>query len=234
MKLGEEECEKCDLHEKHLKDCHRLFKAEFCEISVDGARHMKIFDGCDDCVIFTKHITAAAQARPLYHKGKKREWTEHEVAISVDMQKVIMLPRLSCLKQVIFCERSVRFNETFAPVRGWKKSKTLNLTGVLWHEATKGRSAEDVASAITYFIQKNRDIQSFIFRTDNFPPQNKNWFLFTALVNEVNKKNTAIQTITLKYFEPGHTFMSADSFHHRVEQKMQKKNVLKIFKNLST
>ena len=41
MKLGEEECEKCDLHEKHLKDCHRLFKGEFCEISVDGARHMK-------------------------------------------------------------------------------------------------------------------------------------------------------------------------------------------------
>ena len=29
-KLGEGECEKCDLPEKHLNDCHRLPKAEFC------------------------------------------------------------------------------------------------------------------------------------------------------------------------------------------------------------
>ena len=29
-----------------------------------------------------------------------------------------------------------------------------------------------------------------------------------------------------KYFEPGHTFMSADNFHHQVERRMrQKKNV---------
>ena len=38
--------------------------------------------------------------------------------------------------------------------------------------------------------------------------------------------------ITLKYFEPGYTFMSADSFHHRVEQEMQKKK--KRLKDFST
>ena len=37
--------------------------------------------------------------------------------------------------------------------------------------------------------------------------------------------------ITLKYFEPGHTFMSADSFHHQVEQKMQKKKRLEDFQD---
>ena len=42
VKLGEEECEKCDLHEKHLEDCHRLSTAEFCEISVDGWRHLMV------------------------------------------------------------------------------------------------------------------------------------------------------------------------------------------------
>ena len=56
LKLGEEECEKCDLHEKHLEDCHRLSKAKFCEISLNGGRHMKTFDGCDDCVNFTKQL----------------------------------------------------------------------------------------------------------------------------------------------------------------------------------
>ena len=33
-------------------------------------------------------------------------------------------------------------------------------------------------------------------------------------------------SVTLKYSEPGHTFMSHDNFHHQVEQRMrQKKNV---------
>ncbi|KAI4790401.1 hypothetical protein KUCAC02_034655, partial [Chaenocephalus aceratus] len=29
------------------------------------------------------------------------------------------------------------------------------------------------------------------------------------------------EDITLKFFQPGHTFMSADSFHHGVEQEMK-------------
>ena len=143
--------------------------------------------------------------------------------MSVDIQKVIMLPRLPGLKQAIICKRLVLFNEIFAPVRDWKKSKTLNPTGVLWHETIKGRSAEDVARDFRHFIRKNRDIQSFIFWADNCSAQNKNWFLFTALVNQLNRKNTAVHTITRKYFELGHTFMSADSFHHWVEQEMRKK-----------
>ena len=42
------------------------------------------------------------------------------------------------------------------------------------------------------------------------------------MVNEVNAKHGGSATIILKYFEPGHTFMSADSFHHQVEQGMRK------------
>ena len=73
VKLGEEECKTCDLHEKHLQDCYKLPKVQFCEISVDGARHIKTFDGCDDCVNFIKHIRAATGARSLYRKEKERE-----------------------------------------------------------------------------------------------------------------------------------------------------------------
>ena len=122
-----------------------------------------IWKGRDDCVNFTKHITAATEARSLYRKQKEREWTEHEVAISVDMQKVIILPKLPGLKQAIFCKRLVLFNGTFWPVRGWKKSKPLKPTGVLRDDAIKGRSAEDVANAFIHFVSKNCDIQSFIF-----------------------------------------------------------------------
>ena len=174
VKLGEEECEKCDLHEKHLKDCHRLSKAEFFEFSVDSGRHMKTFHGCDDFVNFTKHITATAEARSLYRKEKECEWAEHEVAMSVEMQKLIMLPRFPGLKQAIFCKRLVLFNEIFAPIAGWKKSKTLKPTGVVWHETIKSRSAEDVAGAFILFVHKSLDIRSFIFWPDNCSVQNKN------------------------------------------------------------
>ena len=92
----------------------------------------------------------------------------------------------------------------------------------MWHEAIKGRLAEDVVSAFINFIQKNYDIQGFTFWAKNFSAQNKNWFLFTALANEVNKKNT-LQSITLNNFEQGQTFISADSFHHQVEKKCRKK-----------
>ena len=38
--------------------------------------------------------------------------------------------------------------------------------------------------------------------------------------------NGCPESITIKYFEKGHTFMSADSFHHQTEKEMRsKKNV---------
>ena len=63
---------------------------------------------------------------------------------------------------------------------------------------------------------------------DNCSDQNKNWILYTLFVNEANLINVTINETVMKYFEPGHTFMSADSFHHKVEQGMKKKK-LKIF-----
>lgn len=71
MKLGKLECENCDLHEKHVEDYHWLPEVELCEISFGGGRHMKIFDGWDDCVNFTKHITAATEVKSLYCKEKE-------------------------------------------------------------------------------------------------------------------------------------------------------------------
>ena len=42
------------------------------------------------------------------------------------------------------------------------------------------------------------------------------------LVHIVNSQNIYADKITMKYFEPGHTFMSADSVHHAIEKAMTK------------
>ena len=65
-----------------------------------------------------------------------------------------------------------------------------------------------------------RDFHNFVIWLDNYAGQNKNWTLYTALTNFVNTTTGPIK-ITLKYFTIGHTFMSADSFHRKVEKEMK-------------
>ena len=55
--------------------------------------------------------------------------------------------------------------------------------------------------------------------------------MFTALANEVNINEKDAKTIILKYFEPGRTFMSPDSFHHKVELAMRQKKRVEDFQD---
>ena len=55
--------------------------------------------------------------------------------------------------------------------------------------------------------------------------------MFTALCQVVNDPNTVCEKITIKYFEPGHTFMATDSFHHEIEDEMRRKRNLYDFKD---
>ena len=82
-----------------------------------------------------KNIEIAAEARFSYQNEKVRVVPSNEMVAYVDMQKVIILARLSDLKQTIFCKRLVLFNETFESIR---KSE-VKPVGVLWHEALKGQ-----------------------------------------------------------------------------------------------
>ena len=75
---------------------------------------------------------------------------------------------------------------------------------------------------------------------DNCGPQNKNWTSYSGLVAMVNNSCTSLETITLKYFDAGHTYMSADSFHHLVEKEAKMYNLydfqdfLTYFSNVAT
>ena len=88
-----------------------------------------------------------------------------------------------------------------------------------WHEAVGGRSAQEICSAIKLFI----DFHRFIFWTDNCSSHNKCWFVYTAFAMIVNGKDLLLNSITLKYFERGHTLLSADSYHYLVEKTMNAK-----------
>ena len=67
-----------------------------------------------------------------------------------------------------------------------------------------------------------KDKTSITFWADNCTAQNKNWTLFSGLVHYINQSNL-LETLTIKFFEKGHTFNAADSFHAAVENAMKHK-----------
>jgi len=124
------------------------------------------------------------------------------------------------VKKLQFTRRIIAFNETFVPTGKAHKLKPL---AVIWHEATAGRKREDIVSTFYAFFLQHRDIGHIVIWLDNCTAQNKNWCLFTFLVWLVNSDSVNVRTVELKYLEPGHTFMSADSFHSQVERSMKQR-----------
>lgn len=203
-KHGHKECEVCgtfDQHE-HTKD----------NLQAD----------CTTCNSYSCHKDRAKKSRDQYRKDANilnRDISD--VCFSADLQKVIMLPRMDQYKIVLFTPRIVLFNESFVPVG--VNQRQLNPIAILWHEGIAGRKKEDIISSFHAFLLKNRDATTITLWLDNCSAQNKNWRFFTFLVYIVNNcMEISATEIYIKYFEPGHTFMSADSFHHQVEQAMKR------------
>ncbi|CAG5045043.1 unnamed protein product [Parnassius apollo] len=212
--LGHEECEICEAHKIHCK----------------SENHDKdsIFDDCVKCLDYRNHKSRALKARKLYLKHKEEKENEpNHIYYSTDLEKVIMLPRLETFKEVVFCQRLVAFNQTFAPIG---KSNT-NPYAVLWHEAITGRKQEDIISAFNVFLMQSRDYNFIDLWLDNCAAQNKNWLLYFYLVHIINSSEISAKQVNLNYFESGHTFMSCDHFHHQVELSMKRKKKLHDFQD---
>lgn len=78
--------------------------------------------------------------------------------VSVDMQKVIQIPKLT-IKDAFFSRKLNVFNETFAPIDSKGKSVC-----VLWHEGQSGRKASNIATAyIEFIINCARDAEKSFF-----------------------------------------------------------------------
>ena len=63
---------------------------------------------------------------------------------------------------------------------------------------------------------------NILYYMDNCRGKNKNYALYTALTDIINTDKISANTITLKYLEARHAFMSADSCHARVERQMKR------------
>ena len=185
---------------------------------------------CEACVDHEKHLERAGLARDDYRNDNFRFIpSSDELMYAVNMQKVMMLPRIPGVKRVVFTRCIVGFNMTFAPIGGGKGGKPV---GVIWHEAMCGRNDEDGTSTYINIVRDyRRDCRNFIFWANNCRAQNKNWTLYTTLCQFVNYPDSICESILIKYFEHGHTFIAADPFHKQVEDEMRKMKQVLDFKD---
>ncbi len=111
-----------------------------------------------------------------------------------------------CHCMPFFVSRLVVFNETFASISNDKPDYVI-----IWHEGVAGRLAGNVAGSFIKCIILDATSR-ILFWADNYSAQNKNWTLYTALVQCVNAA-WGLDEVVIKYLQKGHTFMKADSVH---------------------
>ncbi|KAL9704070.1 hypothetical protein quinque_007588 [Culex quinquefasciatus] len=171
---------------------------------------------CKVCATWLEHRGAAIASRVQYDQDRV---ISGDLVVSVDLEKVIQLPRMDRFKEVMFAKRIVALNETFAPLGGGQNGP---VQAILWNETTSGRKAPDIMSTFTKHMEFNSTVKRIIYWLDNCASQNKNWDMLLHMILLVNSTWIAAERVTFKYLESGHTFMTADSFHASVERKMRK------------
>ena len=179
---------------------------------------------CNHCMAHSLHLAHAARAREHYQDDTARAWPKETGTYAVDMQKILLLPMMPT-KKAFFTSRLVCFNETIASLKGEDD------ICMMWHEAISGRKGADLASVFAAFIRKQCHEKDFVFWLDNCCGQNKNWALFSTLVQIVNT-DTGPNSISLNYFEPGHTYMKADAVHGHIARKLKRDRQINTFSDL--
>lgn len=177
-KLGHEECEKCESMDLH-----------------DSLHSKEALDpDCEVCQSWNLHIQKASLSRKKYREYGDQQLPDGVLCFSVDLEKVIMLPRIDTFKSVLFSKRISLYNESFVPVGKMGNSKTF---AVLWHEGISGRCKEDLVDAYHALFTQHRDAKKIILWLDNCTAQNKNWCFCTYLIHIVNSSQVSMDSIEL-------------------------------------
>ena len=204
-----DQCPECLIHENHKR-------------ARENGEDQGCSDDCHDCAVATEHLFRIINARTMIREDAKNIPEDTDV-FTVDMQKVILLPKLTT-KETVFTSRVICYNETFA-----RLSSGTDLC-VLWHEAIAGRNAEQVASAYIKAVKLSGK-KHIIFWVDNCTAQNKNWTLFTALLMCVNQPDGP-ESLTIRFLETGHTHMRADAIHGNIGRRLKKESEIICFDDL--
>ncbi|KAK4882665.1 hypothetical protein RN001_005984 [Aquatica leii] len=166
-RLGHEECETCDsfkLHNPdHTKNC--------------------LLEDYSSCDLWRQHIKKATESREMYKSEAENNFPQGTVCFFVDLEKVIMLPRIDMFKRVVFCQRIIAFNESFVPVVFPQSSLELNFLKI---ELLKGHFEKPPIISQLRGIKEERK-QMILTNLIELIPENRiQFFSLDCLVCDIN------------------------------------------------
>lgn len=227
VKLGHEECEVCVAAKEHKKISEHSDEERNCLQCSDHATHVENASvtraeyRAEGDTVLPDQLVMSVDLQKVNNKFKSISIAKFKISL---IFQVIQLPRLDGLKTIVFSQRVIAFNETFAPIGSY--AREYPVVACIWPESVSGRSANDILSCFHQVILKYGHLSKLTLWLDNCSAQNKNWNFFQHLALMLNNENIRLKKVVLKYFESGHTFMAADSFHAAVEAAMRKDRVI--------
>ncbi|XP_051166006.1 uncharacterized protein LOC127284556 [Leptopilina boulardi] len=210
-KVGIDECDLCDIFNKHHSDHNKNHLSPDCDICEKWSIHMKRYSEAKD-----KYQNLLLEIA----------YNQNSAYFTTDMQKPLVLPKLE--SSLIFTRRLVTFNKSFIPLGNIENN--VRPIVFLWHEAIAGRQEEDIISVFHQFFIECRDKKRIVLWLDDSYHQNKNWKFLTFLLYIVNSNDVEIECVEIYYFEAGHN-PSTESFFHHIEASLKRKGKIYDFKD---
>ncbi|KAE9543380.1 hypothetical protein AGLY_002180 [Aphis glycines] len=224
--------EDCKLNNKPSVSCGVFKKRWNTEYNI--GIHVPKKDKCTFCEGFTNNETKTAEDILNYeHHIAEKKFT-HEVfkqdqlrsgkngflCCSFDLQKVLNTPCGNSM--LLFYSRKLAYYNLSI-----YKSNTKNGHCYLWSEPEVKRGSNEIASILFKYlktIDETGTFQEIALYCDSCPEQNKNHVVLSMLrYFQLISKN--INSLTINYLLPGHTYMPVDSMHACIEKYLKRKTV---------
>jgi hypothetical protein len=204
-----------------------VYRKVFCE-EYNFSFHVPKKDQCQTCVTYwqaeerdevteimktefeehQKRKTLARGEKDLDKSFAKKKHTYH--AATFDLEAVLPVP-CSLVSQVYYKRKLSCYNLS---VYSLADGKT---TCFMWNESEGKRGSCEIATCLLLYLKSLPSANHVCFFSDSCPGQNRNRFVFAALLHAVVTLPN-INILDHKYLESGHTQMECDSVHSTIER----------------
>nr|XP_034835086.1 uncharacterized protein LOC117991601 [Maniola hyperantus] len=155
--------------------------------------------------------------------NEKAKVNDKVITLSFDLQKCLPTPYLTA--GFSFYKRQLwTLNLTIYRV----SQSSADAYCLLWDETIAGRGGQEIASCLYHHLNTlPNNLDEINMYSDSCPGQNRNIYVAIMIMYFIENSINSPRIINLKFLEPGHTHMEADTIHASIE-KAKKKTAMKI------
>ena len=184
-------------------------------------------DDCSQCTIYrnspktqesekkqAEHLLRAEMAREEKDRNKERAASDKTfVAIICDLEQVSSCPKATA-QQFFYVSKVSCYNYSVYDLG------TKDGTCYRWDETKSKRGASEMGSGLHHYLTQviPKDVREVAVWADTCGGQNRNQHDVAMCQDVIEDSSNNIQSITLKYFESGHSESEVDSIHSALEK----------------